>query len=265
MNILQRFILLLVISVLWSCEKAIDLKLKDNVLKYVIEGVITNEPGKCKVLISETKEFSDDNQFNGISGAIVKIENKGNTIVLTETSKGTYETTAINGMPGQTYTLTVRIGDQEFKASSTMPEPVPFLDLTLKAADFDSTRTTPMVKFKDPLEVQNYYWFQQYVNDKIQKQYKVMNDEFTTGREVNDYIVFTNDTKNHALDFKKGDRLSVEMHCIDPHVYTYLYSLYGAAGADNGAAPTDPLSNISGGALGFFSAHTVERKTIVIP
>jgi len=265
MKIIHRFILLLLISALWSCEKAIDLKLKDNVLKYVIEGTITNEPGICKVLISETKDFSDDNQFNGIGGAIVKIENNGNTVLLTEISKGIYQTTAINGTPGQTYNLTVDINGKVFKASSTMPELVPFLDFTLKPADFDTTRATPMVKYKDPAETKNYYWFQQYVNDKIQKDYSVTNDEFTTGREINEYLVFENKTKNRALNFKKGDRLTAEMHCVDGPVYTYLFSLFGAAGSDNGAAPTDPLSNISGGALGFFSAHTVQRKTIIIP
>jgi hypothetical protein len=258
-------IIFLMISVQWSCEKAIDLKLKDNEPKYVIEGIITNEPGVCKVYVSGTKAFDDDNQFNGISGAIVKIENKGNTIVLTETGKGIYETAAINGTPGETYHLTVSIKDELFKASSTMPQVVPFIDFTLKPNDLDTTRATPMVKFKDPLETKNFYWFQQFVNDKIQKEYKVVNDEFTTGQEINDYLAFVNDTKNKDLNFKRGDKLTAEMHCIDAAVYTYLFSLFGANGSDNGAAPTNPLTNINGGAIGFFSAHTVQRKTITIP
>jgi len=265
MKIIFRSILLLIISVQWSCEKAIDLKLKDNVLKYVIEGSITNEPGICKVNISETKEFDDDNQFKGVGGAIVKIENKGTTIVLTETEKGIYQTAALTGVPGETYNLSVSIKDKVFKASSTMPQPVPFMDFTLKPADFDTTRATPMVKFKDAEDAKNFYWFQQFVNGRIQKQYKVLNDEFTSGREVNEYLVFANETKNEALNFKKGDRLTAEMHSIDAPVYTYLFSLFGANGTGEGAAPTNPLSNISGGALGFFSAHTVQRKTIVIP
>ncbi|WP_316811208.1 DUF4249 domain-containing protein [Pedobacter heparinus] len=265
MKTILRFIFLLFISIQWSCEKAIDLKLKDNVLKYVIEGTITNEPGSCKVYISETKEFGDDNRFNGISGAIVKIENKGTSIVLTETEKGIYESAAVAGVPGETYSLTVNIKDLVFKASSTMPQLVPFLDFTLKPTDFDTTRVTPMVKFKDPAETKNFYWFQQFVNDKIQKQYKVINDEFTTGQEVNDYLVFENDTKNKALNFKKGDKLTAEMHGVDAGVYAYLFSLINANGSDNGAAPSNPLSNISGEVLGFFSAHTVQRKTITIP
>lgn len=266
MKTIVRFIILASISMLWSCEKAIDLKLKDNDSpKYVIEGTVTNQPNGCKVAVSETKNFGDDNQFNGISGASVKIENNGNTFMLAETSKGIYESTAVTGTPGQSYRLTVSIKGEVFTASSTMPAVVEFLDFTLKPSDVDTTRATPRVKFKDPAAPGNRYWFQQYINDQLQIGYKVLNDEYTPGQEVNEYLVFENRTKNRALNLKKGDRLTAEMHCIDEPVFTYLFSLFGANGSDNGAAPTNPLSNISGGALGFFSAHTSERKTIVIP
>lgn len=265
MKLIFQYSCLLLILTLFSCEKVIDLKLNENTPKYVIEGTITNEPGICQVLISQTKDFKDDNSFNGVSGAVVKIENNGIVTNLVETETGVYKTAQINGAPGQTYRLTINVNGEVFTASSTMPELVPFLDFTLKPADYDTTRTTPMVKFKDIAAVKNYYWFQQYVNDKIQSRYSVFNDEFTNGQEVNSYLVFENNTDDRSRNFKKGDRLTAEMHCVDGPTYTYLFSLTNANGSDNGAAPANPLSNITGGALGFFSAHTVQRKTIVIP
>jgi hypothetical protein len=248
-----------------SCEKVIDLTLNDNTLKYVIEGTITNEPRVCQVLISQTKDFKDDNQFKGVSGAVVTIESNGIVTTLSEISNGVYSSTQINGAPGQTFHLTVRVNGEVFTASSTMPDMVPFLDFTLKPSDYDTTRTTPMVKFRDVAGIANYYWFQQYVNDQIQSQYTVLNDEFTNGQEVNAYLTFENTTKDLSKNFKRGDRLTAEMHCVDAPVYTYLFSLSNANGSDEGAAPSNPLSNINGGALGFFSAHTVQRKTIVLP
>ncbi|WP_316802968.1 DUF4249 domain-containing protein [Pedobacter nototheniae] len=248
-----------------SCEDAIDLNLKDLQIKYVIEGVITNEPGVCKVMLSQTKDFKDKNTFNGISGAIVKIESDGITTVLPEGNNGIYQTDKINGTPGKTYRLTVSINDQVFTASSTMPQPVPFLDFTLKAIDYEPKRVRPKVKYKDVASVANYYWFQQYVNGKLQQRYSVSNDEFTAGQEINEYLLFENTTDDESKNIVKGDKLMVEMHSIDAPVYTYLFTLYNANGSANGPAPANPISNISGGALGFFSAHTVERKTIVIP
>jgi hypothetical protein len=56
------------------------------------------------------------------------------------------------------------------------------------------------------------------------------------------------------------------MQCIAPAVFKYLYSLdQGASGGNNSASPANPVTNIEGGALGYFSVHTIESKTMVVP
>lgn len=269
MNIKQHIIrvltLFLITASLVSCEKEITLKFDEHEDKYVIEGTITDQPGVCSVLISKTKNFTDNNQFNGVSGATVSIENQGKTIVLPEISQGVYSTTGINGTPGQTYTLKVEVNGSKFTASSTMPEAVPFLDFYMKPKDFDSLRTIAYVKYKDPADLQNFYWFELFINDKKQANFSLANDDFTTGQEVNSSVIFENKTKVLSKNIKRGDKLSVEMHSIDPSVYLYLFGLGGAKGSGNGTTPANPQSNISGGALGFFSAHTTQRKNLVIP
>jgi hypothetical protein len=264
-NIPKLLLLTLFSTLFWSCEKVIELDRTENEEKYVIEGTITNEPGVCSVLLSKTKNFKDDNQFGGISGAVVKIENNGVVVVLPESSPGVYKISTINGTPGQTYLMTVTVDGKTFTASSTMPENVPFDDFYMKASDFGKKRTLTYVKYKDPLERQNFYWFKQFVNDKKQRNFVVSNDEFTPGQEVNSGITFQNETDDLSRDFKKGDKLGIEMHSIDASAYLYLHSLENAEGSDNGASPANPISNITGGALGFFSAHTVQKRTLVIP
>jgi hypothetical protein len=52
------------------------------------------------------------------------------------------------------------------------------------------------------------------------------------------------------------------MYCIDKNVYNYFFSLLQVTGNNGGfqsASPDNPITNISGGALGYFSAHTVSR------
>ena len=54
------------------------------------------------------------------------------------------------------------------------------------------------------------------------------------------------------------------MQCIDNAVYKYWFSLnQSATGTSQSASPANAVSNISGGALGYFSVHTVESKTVV--
>ena len=40
-----------------------DLELKESDTRYVIEGLITNEPGVCKVYLSQTKPFYENNRL----------------------------------------------------------------------------------------------------------------------------------------------------------------------------------------------------------
>ena len=67
-----------------------------------------------------------------------------------------------------------------------------------------------------------------------------------------------------SLEVKLKDNVSVEMQCISRPTYLYYYSLnqQSGAGPGGGITPANPTNNIQGGALGIFSAHTVEKKMI---
>jgi hypothetical protein len=56
------------------------------------------------------------------------------------------------------------------------------------------------------------------------------------------------------------------MNCVDKNVYDYFFTLSGVTG-NNGfqtATPANPVSNISNGALGYFSAHTTQRVKVEV-
>ena len=55
------------------------------------------------------------------------------------------------------------------------------------------------------------------------------------------------------------------MYCIDMAAYNFWYSLtQGALGQSQSASPGNPISNITGGAIGYFSAQTFEAKNIAV-
>jgi hypothetical protein len=72
-------------------------------------------------------------------------------------------------------------------------------------------------------------------------------------------LVFSRD-----FEVKKGDVVTVEMQCLDKESYDYFYSLFSIGNNGPGATPTNPVSNISGGELGYFSAYTSQKQTIEI-
>jgi hypothetical protein len=60
--------------------------------------------------------------------------------------------------------------------------------------------------------------------------------------------------------------LTVELQSIDKSVYNYFQTLESISGnaMQQTASPTNPISNFSNGALGYFSAYTFDRKKVII-
>jgi len=265
------FILIISSILLSSCEKAIDLKLSDTTPQYVIEGVLTNENGNCKVLISQTKKFTDDNSLNAISGAQVSINNNGTTYNLSASAPGVYQNSVLTGIPGQTYQLNVTINGKTFTGTCTMPQQVALDSIYLVKDNINnnkdgSPRKYVTVQYKDPAAIKNYYRFVQYIDNRKEQTVFVNDDEFTNGQTVNNRLNYNNSNDDPAKDIRPGNTVTIEMLCIDAAVYKYWYSLTGSAsGEGNNAAPANPMSNIQGGALGYFSAHTIQRKFLVAP
>ena len=236
---------------LFSCEKVIEIPLKDSQSFLVIEGNIDDSSPYQEVLISQSTPFSFSGERISVSGATVSIKEDGNSpVVLQEHENGQYRLQDFKGKPGSTYLLTVAVDGQEYTASSTMPFPVSMDSVgTVSTVLFSETITSAAVIYKDPEEVKNYYRFKVTINDVQNSMYWIFNDRFTDGNVVSQTLT----DFSHKLHPR--DRIRIEMQCVDSVVYEYWN---GLAGQNPGAStPSNPISNISNGALGYFSAHTL--------
>lgn len=245
---------------LYACQKVVNIDLKDADKKYVIEGIINDGPGPYTIKISQTKIFSDDNNFPTISGAQVIIsDNTGITDTLKETSSGNYTTNRITGVQGRTYNLLVNVGGNTFSASSTMPAKVNLDSIYITTLAFFGDNIKCIIPaFTDPKNEKNNYHFEQYKNGILDKTLYSQNDEFSDGK-VNSRPLIMNESDSA---FKANDIARLEMQCVDENVYNYWTSLEQSTGS--GTAPANPVTNIKGGALGYFSAHTSQTAQIVV-
>lgn len=257
--------LMLVMLFFSSCEEVIELNLDTASEKYVIEATLTDHANGARVLISKTKSYSSSNEFVGVANAIVEIEDQlGSVTRLTESSAGVYTHATLKGTPTQTYKLKITIGAETFTSTCTMPAVVPLEDVypyTLNL--FDGPRLFTHVKYTDPIGVKNFYRFIEYKNGIYTKSIMASNDEFTDGKTVNQTIFpyeFTEESK-----LKKDDKIKLEFLTIAEPVYKYWFSVdNGAQGGGDSAAPANPVSNIKGGAIGYFSAHTIQSKEYTV-
>jgi hypothetical protein len=250
-----------------SCTKIIDVDLNTTDTKVVIEADITDQAVGFQVKISKTVNFSEANAFPAIKGAVVTIsDNTGVTQTLTETAAGFYTIKDVKGVTGKTYFLKVVAEGKTYTASSTMPKVVDFRGIEIienvkRPTSFDRSYTYFPIFF-DPADEQNNYLFD--ISNKGIKDKgfnRVFNDNVTNGLPNQRPIV---NSANFKVNSK--DTLLFNMYCIDKGAYDYYYSLNQIAdGTGSSATPSNPITNIVGGALGYFSAHTVRKVSVVIP
>jgi hypothetical protein len=261
---MKKYRHLIFIILFSSCQKVVELKLNNAAPQIVIQGEVTDSKGPYTIMINQSVDFYSNNVFPAISGAIVKIsDGQGNVDSLTEISPGVYSSQFLQGKPGNTYTLSVFAQNKTYTAVSTMPMPVPLDSVTLESTSgFGQQRINAIVNFQDPPGIPNYYEFIEYINGlPFKNNIFVFNDRLSDGK----YISTTLRTDSAYISLR--DQVEVKMFSVDENTYNYFNQLKESSGTgafNATASPANQTSNITGGSLGYFSAHTSQSRTIIV-
>jgi hypothetical protein len=245
-----------------SCKNVIDLNLAKAESQLVIEGNVTDQIGPQVITITKSIPIDNTNTFPPVSGATVKlIDQNGVTRTLTERGAGVYMSSSFMGKINQRYTLNATVAGKTYTAQSTMPEKVLIDSIALSVQRIgNKTTKTVIVFYEDPLTTLNQYRFVLSVNGVLIKRVFARNDQFNNGRLVQQ-LLYQDD-----VTLTSGDRVDIEMQCIDNNTYTYFYT-FGQQNSNgfNSTTPTNPPNNFNTEVLGYFSAHTSQHKNIIIP
>ncbi len=265
--------LLLVVT---GCEKVITLDLQTSPAQVVIEANLVDD-GYGRVSLSRSVNYTETNTFPPVVGAVVTLtDDAGGRETLRETSPGQYAGVTLKGVPGRTYTLRVETGGTAYVALSTLPVVVPFENLASEVNPFgadDGLRA--VVQYTDPAGRANSYLFRQYRNGRLNKAIFLQNDKYTDGKPVSEPLRNQGGLAGTGggpppdpIDkLGSGDTLTVEMQNVDAGVYEYFRTLNQILDANPAfsVTPTNPKTTISGGALGYFSAHSSRTRRLILP
>jgi hypothetical protein len=256
----------LLISTLPSCQKVVQLNLNTTAPQLVIEGEVSDSAGPYTINISQSVGFYEDNVFPSVSGATIYLKDStlGLSDTLVETTPGIYATRPgifPQGVPGHTYSMYVVVRGNVYTAASTMPAVVNLDSVGYQTALlFGESTPRPIPYFQDPAGIQNDYQFVEYINGVRLDKIFLFSDRLSDGRYISEPLL--NDTTDHL---NVGDSLRLDMYCITAPVYTYLNEVSLITNANSqSTAPANPQSNITGGCLGYFSAHTLRGKVTVV-
>lgn len=252
-----RISILSVAAILMSaCQEVVDLPLNNKAGKLVIEGNISDSGDPAAVFISKTTDYKDTLFFDGVENAVVVIEHDGISDTLSPFLKGVYTKSGLGAISGKTYKLSVWVEGNLYTSQSTAGLNVA-LDTAYTSLSPSGRNQVTIAEFRDPGGVINFYKGDVILNGFRVVTFDVTSDRLTDGKKKALRFI-------SALKFNSGDIVKVSMNSIDEGAYNYFSSLQNNTGAQS-AAPANPVSNISGDALGYFSAHTQSSFTIAVP
>jgi hypothetical protein len=249
---------------LTACQDVIEIDLDEAASAYVIQGAVTNQEGTHYVYINQSVPFDQVNNYPAVNNALVVLTDGATTDTLTQVAPGQYATRSnYKGMSGRNYQLTVTIDNQEFTASSRMPQPVELADINTTISAFGGSNNILGVPiFDDPAGTRNYYRFELWENGQRWPNIFILDDRNSDGLRSTRPL---QSGPNSERELNQGDTLRIVMHSITQDTYKYLYTLDASSGTGpNATTPANPDNNFGGKVLGYFSAHTVSEKIKIV-
>ena len=258
-----------------SCEKVITIDLNKTSPQLVIDAHITDQPGPYTVKLSQSTDFFTPGAYPVVSGATVIItDNGGIAETLTETTPGTYQTSKLQGIPGHTYVLNITSAGKTYVAQSSMPQPVDIdslsYDTLVTGGRFGGgggrqnggrARINLHGYFTDPVGIVNYYSMHFYRNDSLldSSRYVIYSDNLVDGKQAD---------INYRSGIRHGNNYTMELLSIDKATYDFYRTandILDKGDQLTSAAPSNPITNVSAGAVGYFSAYCTRKKSMYIP
>lgn len=260
MKVFNYTAILLSLFLLSSCEEVIDINLNSTNPKYVIEADLNDISTTQTIRISKTVNFSEPIPSEPVNNAqIIVTDVSGKIHVFNATGNGVYASSNFKPTANGSYSLKVNIEGQEFLSTTTR---VPYVEVDslgiTKDEIFNETYYSITFKFLDPINMANYYKYSYSVNDQPFKFSAVFSDKFNNGLLVTHEIT----ERNEDSKFVVGDEVNILRECINVDVYNFWSDLQSIN--PGSAAPANPKSNISNGALGYFSVSSAKLYKVTI-
>ncbi len=234
-----------------SCEKVVNIDLNTANPAVVIEADLYEGEHPFRARVSLTSDYYGRYPQQRIEDASVLLVNgQGDTTQVPHAADGYYELPVYKTSVGESYTLVVVAESRTFTSTTVMPAPVPIDSLTWVYQDqgFGDPGYELYTWFQDPEQEANYYRCILTKNDTLLNEpgdLIVFNDKFNNGNTVKADVI---------NELQPGDKIDVLLMTMDEKVYTYFETLRRTLNNAGSPAPGNPVSNITGGALGYFAA-----------
>ena len=265
-------------TVFTSCEKEINLDLKNTSPKLVVEGNvllgIDSVINLQEVKLSLSANYTGNTSPMPVTNAVVVVNDGTNAYIYNHVGNGVYRSSFVAAI-NKTYKLIINYDGDEYNAYETLKAAGAGID-SLKVKYFPSALGSPdgnfiTVNTTDPLNERNFYLWQLFINDQLMINpspgniYRaIQKDDFFNGQPLINYLPFDN------FPVVTGDVARLHQLNISEQMYNYYYSIFNLT-ASSPVSGDVPPGNIKGNivnlnkpdknALGYFGACSISIKT----
>jgi len=293
-NINIVFVSIIAVIIFSSCTAPITINTRNSEPVIVIYGQITDEYKYQYIRITSSSPYFDEKMNQVISGALVQVESTdGDLFRFYEGTDGYYfSESRFAATVGTTYNLTVEVDfDKDgkieiYEASTTILPVIPVDSVDIKPINIMGYRHFSMNFYmQDPSEAENFYLCIFYINDSLTNnklsQYLYSDDRMFNGEYVDGasftYFEDATDEKNltspRADDednymVSPGDIIRLQLLNIEKGYYNFISESISVKYGENpffGGPPSNISTNISNGAVGYFTGFSLQEQTTVVP
>lgn len=293
-TIFKSFILLLTVAGLSGCEDVIDLETTTGPTQLVVDGWISNQPGKQTITLTWSAAYFDNSTPKPVLGAKVTVtDNLGKVYEFADSAKtgkytwGKFQTDTL-GHIGRKYTLRIE-NEQEVYTAQNEIKRVPKIDslvYTNETYPFKPDKGQKqgyILEFyaRDFIGLGDTYWIKPVINGKVIVD-KAINlsiaydAAFGSGAPSDGLIFIQPIRRSLTTDslFQAGNHVGAELHSITNEAFYFLQQIQEQS--NNGGLFATPLANIKSNVsnvdpngrkpLGYFGTTAVSRmETIIDP
>lgn len=234
---MKKMLLLLLLSISYSCEDVVDIDLEESEPRLVVEASLVwnqeMEENPLFIRLTTTGPFFDEQVPPALDASVSVFSENGTEFPFTEVEPGLFRNNTFHSPePNSVYTLEIIYQDEIYRATEKFL-PVPELEYVEQTNDggFSGDDIELKVFYTDPAGIDNYYFFR-FFHEQLSLQ--IYDDEFTDGNRT--FAFFSDE------DLESGDLVVFEIQGISERFYEYLYLLRSQSGNAGGPFQTQPTT-----------------------
>lgn len=260
---------LVLLSIVTSCQKIIDVKVSDSEAKLVIEAKYDAIKEEVSVNISKTISVFSSGDFPPILGAHVQIiDENGVATALEDKGEGLYLLSNYTPIYNSPYTMKVEIEGITYEATDSLKPILPLDSITAQFHEksfFMEEGYTVFLYFNKPAKP-NYNRVIQQVNGEYLTE---LGDQFMISSES--FEEKEREVPIYWINYQIEDTVQVEFISYSKKTFSYYQQLFDVVGGtEMSSAPANPTllwssnSDDSKECLGLFTAFGYDTKTIIV-